>query len=78
MFTTAATSAGLDGLVKGACASGATAMVASVDAATATKWALRATGVTGGSATTYFCVDSTGASKSQSSGAYALGSAACN
>lgn len=76
MFTTAATSVGLDGLVKGACSSGATAITASVDAATATKWALRATGLTNGSTTTYFCVDSTGASKTNTTG-FTLSGAAC-
>ena len=61
MFSTAASSQGLDSLIKGACTSGATAIKASVDAATATKWAIKAVGV---STNTYFCVDSTGVSKS--------------
>ena len=54
---------GLDKLIKGACTSGATTITASVDAATATKWALKAKGVSTG---TYFCVDSNGVSKSYS------------
>ena len=74
MFTALSSAAGLDGLIKGACASGATAIVASVDAATATKWAVRATGV---SANTWYCVDSSGASLTKTTGIYALASAAC-
>ncbi|OGI82012.1 hypothetical protein A3I95_03400 [Candidatus Nomurabacteria bacterium RIFCSPLOWO2_02_FULL_44_12] len=73
MFTAAASVSGLDGLVKGACNSGATAIVASVDAATATKWALRASGV---STNAFYCVDSSGASLSGTT-IYALASAAC-
>ena len=61
MFSAAATSSGLDSLIKGVCNNGATAITASVDAATATKWALKATGV---SASTFYCVDSSGTSKS--------------
>jgi prepilin-type N-terminal cleavage/methylation domain-containing protein len=74
MFFAASTSAGLDGLIKGACSSGGTAITASVDAATATKWALKATGV---STNVWYCVDSTGASKSYTAGAPALASSAC-
>ncbi len=61
MFTTAASVSGLDGLVKGACLAGATAITASVDATPATKWALKAKGV---SASIWYCVDSAGNSKS--------------
>jgi len=64
IFTTSSSSSGLDNIIKGACASGATVITASVDDTTATKWALSATGVT---PSTYYCVDSTGTSKSYTS-----------
>ncbi len=73
MFTTAATSAGLDQLIKGACNSGATAITASVDATPAKAWAMKATGSSTG---TYFCVDSTGASKTYAA-APTIAAAAC-
>ncbi len=59
MFT-ATTTGGLDTLVKGVCNSGGTVITASVDAATATKWALKATAP----GSVYYCADSTGVSKS--------------
>ena len=64
IFGTASSSSGLDGLIKGACASGATAIFAGLNSTAsttvgATAWALRATGV---SPTTFYCVDSSGAS----------------
>jgi len=73
MFTAASSSSGLDGLIKGACLSGATAITASVDVASATKWALKATGASSG---TFYCVDSSGTSKSYTS-APTITSAAC-
>jgi prepilin-type N-terminal cleavage/methylation domain-containing protein len=73
MFTAAASASGLDGLIKGACLSGSTTITGSVDAATATKWALKANGV---STATYYCVDSTGASKSYAADP-TLAAAAC-
>lgn len=60
MFTASAASSGLDTLIKGICNAGGTAITASVDAATATKWAMK---VTGASANTFYCVDSTGTAK---------------
>jgi prepilin-type N-terminal cleavage/methylation domain-containing protein len=71
MFT-ATTTGGLDTLIKGACSAGATAIKASVDVATATKWALQAAAPGG----TYYCVDSSGTSKSYAS-APTLATAAC-
>jgi prepilin-type N-terminal cleavage/methylation domain-containing protein len=64
IFTTDASSGGLAGIIQGACVSGASAITASVNTDPATKWALKATGITGGASTSYYCVDSTGASKS--------------
>lgn len=64
IFTTGASSGGLAGIVAGACTSGATSILASVNADPAEKWALMATGVT---PSTYFCVDSAGASKTYAS-----------
>jgi len=74
MFTTAASSNGLDALIKAMCTNGATAITASVDAATAAKWALKATG--NGTSPTYYCVDSNGTSKTYAA-APTLASAAC-
>ncbi len=64
IFTLAGSSGGLAGIVQGACFSGATAITATVDADPATKWAMKATGILGGTTINYYCVDSTGASKS--------------
>ncbi|MDD5050410.1 MAG: type II secretion system protein [Candidatus Pacebacteria bacterium] len=64
MFGTAASSNGLDGLIKAMCTAGATNIMGSVDAATATKWAMSAKGASGSS---WFCVDSGGVSKSYTS-----------
>ena len=61
IFTIAASGGGLDGIIKGVCVAGATAITASVDNDPATHWALEANGV---SPNTSFCVDSAGASKS--------------
>lgn len=61
IFTLPSIGGGLDGIIRGACTAGATAITASVDADPAKKWALSATGV---SSNIYFCVDNTGASKS--------------
>ena len=51
-------------LIKASCNDGATAITASVDAATATKWALALTGV---GSNTFYCVDSNGSVKSYTS-----------
>ena len=59
MFGAPGTSGGLDTLIKGACAAGASSIIVQVDAATANKWALQATGVN----STWYCVDSSGSSK---------------
>ncbi len=76
IFAATAANSGLQGLIFGACSSGATGIRASVDAATATKWALWASGV---SSATSYCVDSTGASKSYGTAAPTMTVAgACN
>ncbi len=63
MFAAAASSSGLQNLIFGACAAGATSITVTENAATATAWAMKANGV---SANTGFCVDSTGTSKTYS------------
>ncbi len=69
MFGTASTSSGLQGLIFGACSSGATAITAALNSTAsttvgATAWAVKATAVSSG---TFYCVDSTGASKTYAS-----------
>lgn len=75
MFSSTGTGA-LGTLLKGACSSGASAMVASVDAASATAWALLATAP----GSNWYCVDSSGASKAYTAApaAFTAGQAACN
>lgn len=58
IFTSSGTG-GLDIIIKDMCVKGATAITASVDLPTATKWALKATSI---NPSTYYCVDSTNVS----------------
>jgi prepilin-type N-terminal cleavage/methylation domain-containing protein len=69
----AATSGSLASLIKGVCTSGATAMVAKLDSLASTTvgavgWAIMATAP---GTTTYYCADSTGASKAYPPATYA-------
>ncbi len=75
MFSSTGTGS-LGTLLKGACSSGASALVASVDAASATGWALMATAPGGN----YYCVDSSGSSKSYTAApaAFTAGQVTCN
>lgn len=63
MFSSTGGTGNLGTLIKGACSSGATAITGAVDAATATKWAVSAAAP----GSNWYCVDSSGASKSYSS-----------
>ena len=77
MFSASAATSGLDGLIRGVCASNSTSTVkAATNAASATTWALEANAASGSLS---YCVDSSGTSKSYATTiqAFAANSGVC-